>query len=369
MSLNMAPVDLSLIENELKKLVKNDLINYIVYRTLPENVSVLSERAVKFLEEPNEVISQDKVTNSASESVCNNIKCIHIRADLRVAKVEVDTHKRIMLEMERSVENLHTIIDLLKDKAKCEVSPNTTHSKQTYVDMGAHNTRSQRGDKRALVDGFHQSSNAVSHHKNSREQQNASSIRNRTKNPHIISTTEDNKPVDKSTSKSKVPANSQVNNINRKNQNISSEHVSKAIMEAESHQIMNSLVSLGNDNQKNDSNRIRNELRDKRPRQTHSTTIGTGPNGILQAVPSFSYFHVYRLHPTVTEESLKKFLKSTFPEVICRSLDSKNPEEYSSFKVGVHENNSSKILNPVFWPVGTKINKFFQLKNIKQGVK
>ncbi|XP_063923709.1 uncharacterized protein LOC135137877 [Zophobas morio] len=57
-------------------------------------------------------------------------------------------------------------------------------------------------------------------------------------------------------------------------------------------------------------------------------------NGVatLQTVPKFIDLHVYRLHPSTTEADVIGYLKPMFKEVLCETLPSKHPLQYSSFK-------------------------------------
>lgn len=83
----------------------------------------------------------------------------------------------------------------------------------------------------------------------------------------------------------------------------------------------------------------------------------------LQGVPRFSYLHVFRLNPITTTDILKKYLKPQFSEVTVHKMDSKHPEEYSSFKIGVFEENIVKALSPAIWPSGVCVNKFYASRN------
>nr|CAI5825788.1 unnamed protein product [Callosobruchus analis] len=70
----------------------------------------------------------------SNERSCTNIKCLTTLADLRVAKVEIAASKRFLEEKERSVQNLNTIISLLKDPAnevnKCKQIANSAPKQQ-----------------------------------------------------------------------------------------------------------------------------------------------------------------------------------------------------------------------------------------------
>lgn len=78
----------------------------------------------------------------------------------------------------------------------------------------------------------------------------------------------------------------------------------------------------------------------------------------LQGVPRSISLHVYRLSPDTTSEQVTSFLKDKFPEVKCEKLTSKHPDEYSSFRVDVHQTNYEKALDPNLWPVNTCVRRF-----------
>lgn len=99
-------------------------------------------------------------------------------------------------------------------------------------------------------------------------------------------------------------------------------------------------------------------------RKKSRTIVGTGnasnaKTKFIKAAPSMTYFHVFKLDPSVTAEDIVHYLRPQFPEATCNKLTSKYPDEYSSFKVGVFENNASMFLEPSRWATGTRINKFF----------
>lgn len=86
---------------------------------------------------------------------------------------------------------------------------------------------------------------------------------------------------------------------------------------------------------------------------------GKGPKIGIEAAPRFSFVHVCRLHPTLGEDILVEHLKANgFSDVTCLKLESRRPEEYSSFKVGVPTRDFEALKNPEIWPEGSKINNF-----------
>lgn len=79
----------------------------------------------------------------------------------------------------------------------------------------------------------------------------------------------------------------------------------------------------------------------------------------LKSVPKIVFLHVSKLHPDTTAEQVASYLKPKCSEVVCLKLQSRFPEHYASFKVGVKEESVGEVLTPSCWPSGTLINRFF----------
>nr|CAI5847901.1 unnamed protein product [Callosobruchus analis] len=59
---------------------------------------------------------------------------------------------------------------------------------------------------------------------------------------------------------------------------------------------------------------------------------------------------------------MQEMIKTNFPEASVEQIQSKYPEEYSSFKVTIFQSNFTQALNVNKWPKNTIINCFFQRK-------
>lgn len=88
-------------------------------------------------------------------------------------------------------------------------------------------------------------------------------------------------------------------------------------------------------------------------------------NGKIRAAERKTQLYISRLHPSTTVCDLTEFLKDKFPEVYCEQGRSKFPENYSSFKITINEENHNLAMDPGLWPSGIYINKFFRSKNPK----
>lgn len=92
----------------------------------------------------------------------------------------------------------------------------------------------------------------------------------------------------------------------------------------------------------------------------NKTVTGTAANMQLKAVSKFSYVYVTRLDKDITVDDVKRHLNQiNFKEVICDKMNSKHPEIYSSFRVGVPSYRIEQLKNPENWPVGALVNTFF----------
>ena len=78
-------------------------------------------------------------------------------------------------------------------------------------------------------------------------------------------------------------------------------------------------------------------------------------------VPKFVPLHVYRLAPDTKLDSVFDFLKPHFPEVVGEKLISRHPDEYSLFKICVHEEHFQLALDSSIWPRNACIRLFFQV--------
>lgn len=82
-------------------------------------------------------------------------------------------------------------------------------------------------------------------------------------------------------------------------------------------------------------------------------------DGTLKGIAKYVDFHVYRLHPDVTEDEVIEYLKKkNIHEVKCEKMSSKFPDEYSSFKVSVSTGCVEEFKKPEIWPEHTCINRF-----------
>lgn len=102
-------------------------------------------------------------------------------------------------------------------------------------------------------------------------------------------------------------------------------------------------------------------VRRKNHRRRDEPIIGDlQPEGLtLKSVPTKAYLHISKLDPNTTVAQLSEYLRPTCADVACEKLESRFPNIYSSFKVGVSKDNVDKLLSPSCWPKGTRVSRFF----------
>nr|CAI5847405.1 unnamed protein product [Callosobruchus analis] len=95
----------------------------------------------------------------------------------------------------------------------------------------------------------------------------------------------------------------------------------------------------------------------------NSLVVGDGPDSsVAKGVPKKVSLHVTRIHPSTKFHEMQEMIKTNFPEASVEQIQSKYPEDYSSFKVTIFQSNFPQALNVNKWPKNTIINGFFQRK-------
>lgn len=130
----------------------------------------------------------------------------------------------------------------------------------------------------------------------------------------------------------------------------------------------NALIMSSNKSQSvikvDDRERNLDEFQTVRRRQKanyKSKTIkGSALSSNLKAIVKFNHVYVTRLDKTITVEDINKYLNEKgFAVVNCEKMNSKRPDIYSSFRVGVPVNDINKLKQADIWPVGAYVNTFF----------
>jgi hypothetical protein len=106
------------------------------------------------------------------------------------------------------------------------------------------------------------------------------------------------------------------------------------------------------------------------PRRKKAMVIGTGSSTALRGVnytprPSTTAAFVTRLSPRTTEADMCDYVRSCFGiDTQCEQLQTRY-DSYASFKVVVNVKYVDKLLDPVMWPAGVMVRKFFVAKSAR----
>lgn len=351
------------VEVELQKLLKKDLIYYVIYRKLPDGVVLsLSEPVVEFLvgAQRDEDASRQSVSTITVQEVCRNLHCLNQKADLRVSECELKAQSRLVQELETSILNLNTIISLLRNQNKSEVNKNNNNTvQQSKISQGrnSQHTGRQTAGKltplsveatrdRSVAAGGLTGSSAT---RNSRGQ-----LAGVKQSPEVsVNANQPTSGGKSHTSESKT---------------ITSHQVSKAIHEAQSHLILSDIISGGESSQNGDWHTV--GYKKKRSRGIVGTQDRVESSStLLEGVPKMAVLHVYRLSPNTTVDVLKGYLTPTFPEVLCEGIQSRQPDRYASFKVSIFERNFKRAMDPQLWPKDCYVQRFFFRKRTEQSAR
>ncbi|CAG9815964.1 unnamed protein product [Phaedon cochleariae] len=223
-----------------------------------------------------------------------NVKA-KIPCDLKVARIEVESSKRLVSELERTVGYQQRVIELLD--AKTMKYPNT--NKECAVASSL--------SKSQIPDDSQSSSKKFS---------------------------EDD--ID--------PKNHCMPNLDTKSKKnggrtsvIDKKEVNSAILLTETQSTLNHYINLTDDKSKQHDTIMEKQgewqtVHPKKNRKRKNLIVGENTEKI-KGVPKFTYLHVCRVDPATTSQDLICQLKTVFPEVTCESLNSKHPTIYSSFKL------------------------------------
>ncbi|KAK9876122.1 hypothetical protein WA026_011239 [Henosepilachna vigintioctopunctata] len=97
--------------------------------------------------------------------------------------------------------------------------------------------------------------------------------------------------------------------------------------------------------------------------------IGHSSKLAIKGIKLLGHVHICKLDPNLTEDCLKDYLNNSgFKDVQCIKLQSRRPEEYSSFRISVPREDLELLKKPEIWPEGSRINPFlFRLDQKYQG--
>lgn len=129
-------------------------------------------------------------------------------------------------------------------------------------------------------------------------------------------------------------------------------------------QFINSLNNINNNSRTVNSNAWTTVSRKKVHHKP--LTQGTASSSHLQGIPKLVYIHASRFGPDVTEKDISDHLKNhQFNNAYIKKVDSRYPDIYSSFKIGIIEADMSRIKDPNNWPLNVTIYPFFHRRTQK----
>lgn len=336
----MMPNEDQQILSELNKLTKEKLIYIIMNKKVPEGCNI-SEVLRNFVEN-----SPDTFHDNDDHQLCNKVGCLNTLADARVTKVELNAAKLLINEKERSVENLTTIINLLKTQA------NEVKNDRKQTSSSQHKSAATEPTSRGYATirpsaAVPSTEYRPDSHTSSQQQAQYSRVNSRN--------TRSNRT--RQYSNSSVPDSAMTNlrskttamHDQRSNTSISAEAVKVAIENA---------TNMMQDGDNTPFTKV--SYRNKRSK----TIIGSNSESVisLKRPLKLAFLHVYKLHPETTVADVKNFLEPIFPEVQVEQLNSRYPDYYSSFKVTINETKLDAAMTPTLWPAGACVNRFFHLR-------
>ncbi|KAK9731533.1 hypothetical protein QE152_g13617 [Popillia japonica] len=114
------------------------------------------------------------------------------------------------------------------------------------------------------------------------------------------------------------------------------------------------------ENNSSDSDGFQPVVNRRKNTKPRTVIMGLGTNTKLKAVMKYSYLYISKLDKDTTVEDIIKYLEGkNFSEIKCDKMNSKRPDIYSSFRLGVLQNRLLELKDPNIWPLGTYVNNFF----------
>lgn len=102
------------------------------------------------------------------------------------------------------------------------------------------------------------------------------------------------------------------------------------------------------------------QIQKGKKRRTISTIYGKDNESNIKAAIRYKHLYVNRLEPNLSDTKLEEYLNTKgLTNVKCTKMNSKYPEEYSSFKVSVPIQLTELARDPNIWPENVCINPFF----------
>lgn len=296
------------VAKELDKLKKSELIEIIVYKKLSMECKV-SESLRKFIERSESAEFFDPNCESITRPLDNDLS-INLKWEVKCLSIELDYAKRLNSELVKTINDKELIINLLKDD-RMHKDTNTTERSVATSTGSSGKIVNNRNGKKLQEESKGETSYASA----------AKSVQKHTQIPQ--------------------------QNI------VTPQQLDRGIREAQK-KITAQYVNLNNE-----TNQWEKVTYKRRKTYTIKGNNSDKHLAHLTGVPKTAILHVYRLPAEATANELQNIMQQNFPEARCEAIDSKYPNEYSSFKVTIYESNFKKAMNPSLWPSGAYVQRFF----------
>lgn len=290
------------VEKELNKLNKSDLIRIITEKSVPSDVKI-SEKVIKFMEDSQNSESSEASSVSSENHLGVNTKpvsLIELQCELKISKIELDASKRLISELERTISNQEYIISLIKNTDNVQVN----------------NERNTNG-KTSVVNVHTKTGNARTNVIESKANFSTDINKNKKGNQRLES----------------------------KNNQITHQQVSTAVLKAQTHLKMDDIQKLS-----------------KNPEQTSPANKIIGANSENDDVASKEKIWIYatKYKQSYTSEKMKNYLETKFPEheFTCTLYENKITGS-NSFRITADADLRDLLFSPETWPTGVEISEYF----------
>lgn len=312
------------------------------------NVKILSDKTLNCCESENmQVDSDDAFFDAIQDSSSSSSS----KVDISIFKYIIKQKDCIINELQDKIIILNNHIEVLN---KCMVFSSNTNTKNVTVNKDTA-TSSKDKESKSLRDIVPEKKQEIARKINGTDVHTGEGVVSDKKD---VFTRKVNKPG--------ILVNKEV---------ITEKQVSVAINEVTGKMKLNECINMEMDSARSQEQETKKwETVDfKRRRKSTSKSMVMGNNkqsDTIKGVPKYVELHVCRIDPGTTSEMLRKYLESSFSEVKCESLISRQPELYSSFKVSVYERNFQRAMDPNVWPEGALIGRFlYRREGIKNRMK
>ena len=324
----MAPNEIDVLTAKLNRLNKSDLIEIIVCRKVPENLTnspyldyITLKQCVTCGIRGNEIAPTNLDNTILESDECQISSCIRNKVELECKHSELISINRLNVQLEARINDLEEIIRLLKMN---EGLPN----KKTNF------TNSSNSNEGTIL-----TSNACSYSQSAKQksEQNVSTPR------VFLPPSQPKNHVKQAGSQQNKPFTSNNKQISQQKHVFTNSQIAAAIDGATP------------SNKPADMNNFSRPISASK----NKPIIGTGKCNLnIQIVPKQGYLHAYRFSPATTVEDLQNHLKSTAPDIDFTCSVWNKKEHSMSFKIIFPIKDVQRVYDTNIWPEGVAVQRF-----------